>query len=38
MTVINAKTMRPARRPMLVRVGGIGLAIGLLTAFSAVDA
>jgi type IV pilus assembly protein PilQ len=38
MTVINAKTMRPARRPMLLRVGGIGLAIGLLTAFSAVDA
>jgi type IV pilus assembly protein PilQ len=38
MTVINAKTMRPTRRPMLLRVGGIGLAIGLLTAFSAVEA
>ena len=38
MTVINAKTMRPARRAMQVRIGGIGLAIGLLAAFSAVHA
>ena len=34
----NAKRLRPARRPMSMRVGAIGLAIGMLTAFSAVDA
>ena len=38
MTVFNAKRMRPARRPMSLRAGACGLAIGLLTAFSAVDA
>src|SRR5687768_18564732 len=34
----NAKRLRPSRRPMSIRIGAIGLAIGLLTAFSAVDA
>src|SRR5687768_17827063 len=34
----NARRMRPARRPISMRVGAIGLAIGLLTAVSAVDA
>src|SRR5688500_2803441 len=34
----NAKRLRPARRPISMRVGAMGLAIGLLTAFSAVDA
>src|SRR5688500_10945451 len=34
----NAKRLRPSRRPMSIRVGAIGLAVGLLTAFSAVDA
>ena len=38
MTVFNAKRLRPARRPLSIRVGAIGLAIGMLTAFSAVDA
>ena len=38
MTVFNAKRLRPARRPMSMRIGAIGLAIGLVTAFSAVDA
>jgi type IV pilus assembly protein PilQ len=37
MTVLNAKPMRPARRPFL-RASAIGLAIGLVTAFGAVDA
>lgn len=37
MTVLNATPMRPARRPSL-RVGAIGLAIGLFAAFGAVDA
>ena len=37
MTVINATPMRPARRPYL-RAGALGLAIGLVTAFGAVDA
>ena len=38
MTVFNATHMRPARRPLARRTTGIGLAIGLLAAFSAVDA
>src|SRR6476620_12798911 len=37
MTVLNAKRMRPARRPYL-RAGAIGLAIGLVAAVGAVDA
>jgi type IV pilus assembly protein PilQ len=37
MTVLNAKRMRPARRPYL-RAGAIGLAIGLIAAVGAVDA
>src|SRR4249919_1423607 len=37
MTVLNAKRMRPARRPYL-RAGALGLAIGLIAAVGAVDA
>ena len=38
MTVFNATHMRPARRPLARRTTAIGLAVGLLAAFSAVDA
>ena len=37
MTLHNATPMRPARRPSL-RVGALGLAIGLIAAFGAADA
>jgi len=38
MTVFNATHMRPARRPLARRSTAIGIAVGLLAAFSAVDA
>src|SRR5918993_1654356 len=42
MTVLNAKPMRPARRPRnranALRASAIGLAIGLFAAFGAADA
>ena len=38
MTVFNAKVPQPARRPLPVRLGALGLAIGLAAGFTAVQA
>ncbi len=38
MTVLNATRSRPARRPLLLRTAGLGLAVGAVAAFSAVHA
>ena len=38
MTVNNANSPRPARRPMLLRTAGVGIAVGAIAAFSAVHA
>ena len=38
MTDFNANRSRPDRRPLILRTGGIGLAIGVVAAFSAAHA
>ncbi|MBB1060192.1 type IV pilus secretin PilQ [Marilutibacter spongiae] len=38
MTVNNANSPRPARRSMLLRTAGVGIAVGAIAAFSAVHA